>query len=127
MRKRLFRLLGIVCGVLAAGLIYAAAVQLVGFGIPCLFYTVTGWLCPGCGVSRMCMALLRLDLAAAFHYNAAILLLLPIGGVLALRQAWLYVKTGRARLSRIETAMIVCMIVFMLVFGVWRNIGTNGL
>lgn len=127
MRKRLARLLLTVGGVLAAGLIYAAVVRFVGCGIPCLFHTVTGWLCPGCGVSRMCMALLRLDFAAAFHYNAAIFLLMPIGGVLALRQAWLYVKTGGARLSRIETVIVVCMVVFMLVFGVWRNIGANGL
>lgn len=40
-----------------------------GIGIPCLFYRVTGLLCPGCGNSRAALALLRLDIGAALEYN----------------------------------------------------------
>ncbi len=122
MQKRLFRLL-FGCGIaLAAGLLYAHLVRVTGFGIPCIFHVVTGFDCPGCGVTRMCLSLLRLDFAAAYRYNAAILVLSPLGIAVAARQAWLYVKTGHPKLSKIEMGIISFLIVALLVFGVWRNI-----
>lgn len=36
-----------------------------GFSLPCPVYALTGLYCPGCGVTRMLLALLRLDFAAA--------------------------------------------------------------
>lgn len=122
MQRRLFRLL-LWCGIaLGVGLLYACFVRVTGFGIPCVFHTVTGLDCPSCGVTRMCLALLRLDFAAAFRYNAAILVLLPLGIAVAVRQAWLYVKTGRPKLSGVEMGIISFLIVALLVFGVLRNI-----
>lgn len=122
MQNRLFRLF-LWCGIaLAAGLLYAHLVRVTGFGIPCVFHTITGLDCPGCGVTRMCLSLLRLDFAAAYRYNAAILVLSPLGIAVAARQAWLYVKTGHPKLSKIEMGIISFLIVALLVFGVWRNI-----
>ena len=122
MQKRLVRLFlwcGIACG---AGLVYALFVRVIGFGIPCIFHVVTGFDCPSCGVTRTCLSLLRLDFAAAYRYNAAILVLSPLGIAVAARQAWLYVKTGHPKLSKIEMGIISFLIVALLVFGVWRNI-----
>lgn len=51
----------------AAAVLFLLARQ--GIGIPCLFRLVTGFQCPGCGNSRAVLALLRLDLQAAFGYN----------------------------------------------------------
>lgn len=36
---------------------------------PCVFRTVTGVPCPGCGLSRAWLAALRLDFGAAFGYH----------------------------------------------------------
>ena len=117
MQRRLFRLL-LWCGIaLGVGLLYACFVRVTG-----VFHTVTGLDCPSCGVTRMCLALLRLDFAAAFRYNAAILVLLPLGIAVAVRQAWLYVKTGHPKLSGAEMGIISFLIVALLVFGVLRNI-----
>lgn len=122
MQRRLFRLL-LWCGIaLGVGLLYACFVRVTGFGIPCVFQTVTGLDCPSCGVTRMCLALLRLDFAAAFRYNAAILVLSPLGIAVAVRQAWLYVKIGHPKLSGVEMGIISFLIVALLVFGVLRNI-----
>lgn len=122
MQKRLFRLF-LWCGIAGgAGLVYALFVRVTGFGIPCIFHVVTGFDCPSCGVTRMCLSLLRLDFAAAYRYNAAILVLSPLGIAVAARQAWLYVKTGHPKLSKIEMGIISFLIVALLVFGVWRNI-----
>ena len=37
--------------------------------LPCVIRFLTGWICPGCGMSRAWLALLHLDLAAAFYYH----------------------------------------------------------
>lgn len=38
-------------------------------GIGCVFQALLGIPCPGCGMTRAVLALLRLDLAAAFAYH----------------------------------------------------------
>ena len=42
----------------------------------CPIYALTGWQCPGCGLTRALAALLRGNLAAAMHLNPLILPLL---------------------------------------------------
>ena len=44
----------------------------------CLWKTLTGWDCPGCGSQRMAHALLHGDFAAAWHANAFALCMLPL-------------------------------------------------
>ncbi|MFF7455172.1 DUF2752 domain-containing protein [Kitasatospora sp. NPDC008115] len=69
--------------VLAAGAAGAAYLwsrnpHLPGQVLPfCPFHKVTGLQCPGCGGTRMVYDLLHGDLAAAWHDNAALLLVLP--------------------------------------------------
>lgn len=116
-RKRVLR--GLLLILLLGGL-YACFVRLTGFGIPCPFRSLTGLQCPGCGVSRMCMALLRLDLPAAFAANAAILCLLPLLLVTALRMLWLYVRFDLNG-SRMTNVSVCLMIGVLLIFGVLRN------
>lgn len=41
-------------------------------GISCVFLDLLGFPCPGCGITRAALALLRLDLAAAWGYNPLI-------------------------------------------------------
>lgn len=79
-RQRMQRLRKIMIGMsvcLLLGVLYALWLSLGGPGIPCIFHVLTGLDCPSCGVTHMCMALLRLDIPAAWRANAAILCLLP--------------------------------------------------
>lgn len=39
------------------------------FDIPCVFRSVFGIQCPGCGMTRACLSLLHFDLKQAFAYN----------------------------------------------------------
>ena len=39
------------------------------FGIPCLIRYTTGLICPGCGMTRAWLSVLRLDFAKAMYYN----------------------------------------------------------
>lgn len=44
----------------------------------CVFYSVTGLKCPGCGTQRALHAMLAGNLAAAWHYNAFWVVMLPV-------------------------------------------------
>lgn len=123
MHKRLLTLCIKTGGLLGAGLFYAFICILVGHPlIPCPFHTVTGLYCPGCGVSRMCLSLLHLDFYAALKANAAVLLLLPAGLIIALLMAVRYVKSGSTCPTRMQNCTLYVMAAILLVFGVLRNI-----
>lgn len=59
------------------GLIYAGFVSFTGYGVPCLFKVVTGWDCPGCGITRMLVSILHGNLYEAFHVNPVLFCLIP--------------------------------------------------
>ncbi len=107
--------------ILAVGALYALFVTLTHRGIPCVFHSVTGLWCPGCGVSRMCLALLRLDFAGAFRENAAIFCMLPLMAATSARLIYVYIRYGRTR-DKFADIAIYFMIAVLLVFGVVRNI-----
>jgi hypothetical protein len=63
-----------------------------GFYPICLFHSLTGWNCPGCGATRAAYQLLHGHLLLALHDNALFVLTLA---VLAAQGAWLAVKKIR--------------------------------
>lgn len=109
------------CGaVVLLALLYYLVTQLTPFRIPCIFQTITGLACPGCGVSHFCIRLLHLDFAGAVRENLALAVLLPIwcaAGVVRLvwHPRWL------AKNSRGEALLLWGSIVLLLLFGVMRN------
>lgn len=117
--KRLLLRAGLILGI---GLAYAVFVGLSGWSVPCPFHALTGLLCPGCGVTRMCMALLALDLPAAWTANPVLLLLLPVLAALLVRLAARYVKSGRSALGRGESALVWGMVAVLLAWGAARNL-----
>ena len=104
------------------GAAYTAVIFVVGRGLYCPFWKLTGLLCPGCGVTRMCLALLRLDLAGAWRANPALLLALPVLAILAVRMAVRYVRTGQKLPSRGEERIIWGLLIYFLAWGVLRNL-----
>ena len=44
-----------------------------GLGFPCLFHTLTGLYCPGCGGTRAIRSLLKGDLRMSFQYHPLVL------------------------------------------------------
>ena len=116
--RRLWTVGGILLG---SGLGYALWVRLTGLAVPCLFWTVTGWLCPGCGVTRLCLALLRWDWAAAWAANPALLLMLPVLAALGVRMAVRYVRAGSAIGPKWENALLWVMTALLIVWGAVRN------
>lgn len=107
---------------LALGLGYLLWVRLTGLGIPCLYYQLSGKLCPGCGISRMCMALAALDLPRAFRCNALVMTLLPFVLIIGTRRLVHYVRSGRRETDRLELVLLLVALALTIAFGILRNL-----
>lgn len=121
-KTRLGRLLGGMLLLLTLGLGYAAAVRVLGRGLYCPFYMATGLLCPGCGVSRMCLSLLRGDWMGAWRANPGLLLLSPILIALLGLHGVRYVRTGEGKMPRWESRLWIALAALLVLYGVLRNL-----
>ena len=105
-----------------AGLLYGIFVSYTGLAIPCLFRKVTGLLCPGCGVTGLCVALLHLDWRGAFSCHPVLfVLLLPLTAVFICGAAG-YVQNGRFRFARWQNLILYVSVAALVIFGVVRNL-----
>ena len=112
MRRRLLQTLAGWGAVLALGLAYALWGSVTGLWIPCPIHTLTGLDCPGCGVTRMCLALLRLDFSGAWAANPGLLLLSPL-------LLWLLLCVCRTTFWR--SILGWSLVVLLVGYGVLRN------
>ena len=70
----------------------------------------------------MCLALLRLNFAAAWAANPGLLVLLPLLTALFLKMAAGYVKRGRKTPTKAESTAIWVLVGVLLAYGVVRNL-----
>lgn len=103
------------------GLAYFLICNKIGFGIPCLFHTITGLKCPGCGVSRMCISLLKGDIHSAFLYNRGIMVMSPFIVYFCVKELYLYVRYNDFALKKQERVLAIILIALLLIFDVLRN------
>ena len=88
----------------------------------CPLYAMTGFACPGCGLTRGFHALFHGDIPTALHFNA----LIPIWAVIfavALVSVVLYAIRGRGlSFNRLSPHLLWVFMVALIIFGVLRNI-----
>ncbi|WP_078888607.1 DUF2752 domain-containing protein [Streptomyces sclerotialus] len=88
----------------------------------CPFNAMTGLLCPGCGGTRMAYDLLHGDLSAAFHDNAALLVLgVPLAAYVGGRLLYEGLR-GRRYRPRPTPRTLAAVLATALVWGVVRNV-----
>ena len=110
--------------ILGAGVLYAFLILHTPFRIPCLFREATGLQCPGCGTSRMALALMRFDIPAAFAYNPVAFFSFP---------AWFLISIcafiGRPKALRSSKNLLQILyinIVVYMIFAIFRNLPLYG-
>ena len=86
----------------------------------CLFHDLTGWYCPGCGITRALHALVHFDLMRAFAMNSLLVVCLPLLAAMAL-QGFTHRALLPAAVSRVAFNGRV-WIGALLVFGIARNL-----
>lgn len=116
MRKKIIRIYAII---LAVGLSYYLFVTLTGQGLPCAVYSTTGFLCPGCGISRMFTSMFRLDFSAAFSYNPVVFVMFFCWNLIALLCFF-----GKPKLFRNQKFLYTCLYIsvgILFLYGILRN------
>ena len=92
-------------------------------GIPCLFDKITGYLCPGCGITRCLLALIRGELDQAFNYNKLVFIMLPFIIVYLFYRIYLYVFDKKDKiLKNIPSIFSYILLGVVILFGILRNI-----
>ena len=120
-KKRLWRVLFLWGAILLAGVGYGLFCARTGRGIPCILHELTGLDCPGCGMTRAVLALARLDVAAAFGYNAIWPVILGYLLWVGLGMSASFVKRGEVFYLPGKTRMHAVILAVILAFGVLRN------
>ncbi len=117
-----FALLGI-AALPCLALVFARNPEEPGYYPPCVFLSLTGLYCPGCGALRGLHHLLNGNLLTAFGYNPYTMLALPFIGY-AYLSALLLSVSGKQRLPTvfIPPALIWGLLAAVLAFWLLRNL-----
>ena len=91
--------------------------------LPCAFYLITGFYCPGCGAGRACYSILHGEIIAALTYNPLLVIMLPWIGIYIVFRVIDWATTGENHVDRRlnETGLLIIYVVLCL-YGILRNI-----
>lgn len=121
MKQRLLSVTKKYAIILSIGFAYLLWVLFTDIKIPCIFNLVFHLECPGCGITRMIVAIARLDFLAAFYFNPFIFVSFPLILLLIVYPEIRYVKYGSYSLGRLKP-LVWIELAAALIFGVLRNI-----
>lgn len=92
---------------------------------PCLFRTLTGYYCPGCGSGQAVHLLLRGQVLEAMYYNPFWVVAVGIIAVIAVVQCFLVLKKPPLYLWKNKHFLKWALVVLTLsifIFWIWRNL-----
>ena len=100
--------------VILMGILYLKVVSpKLNIHIPCLFNKVTGYECPGCGITRASLALLDGNFYQAFRYNMLLFILTPLYVLHAIFE--------KVSLIKQRNIIMTTMLVLSALFFILRN------
>lgn len=106
------------------GICYLVWIKLTGLAMPCMFRYITGFKCPGCGVTTMFTALASLDFKASFNANPFLFVTAPFlcGEIIY----WIYLKCSNMKCNKAREAAVICYGIALCIFGIVRNLAEYG-
>jgi len=90
--------------------------------IPCIFHEITGFYCPGCGITRMIVSIFKLDFYKAFRYNPLLFIFIPFIIVLTLNNIYCIIKNRVPIYKKINNKFWVVIIIILIIYWIARNI-----
>ena len=131
MAKRLLIVLLVISLILGLGLGYAVLITQYGIGFHCPIRYNTGIACPFCGLTRMCLAILRFifvnrdfsELVYAYSMNQFVVYMSPFVLYLVGSHVIHWVKTGKFKgVDKTDKVIFSLVIVVMIMWCAFRNI-----
>lgn len=100
------------------GFAYFLLVHYTGLSLPCPFRLLTGYLCPGCGITTLILALLSGDIETA---KAANPFLFYTGPLLIACSLYYYIGKQNGLMKAIEQGFFPLYLLGLLAFALYRN------
>jgi hypothetical protein len=92
-----------------------------GFFLPCMFRLLTGFTCPGCGITRALHQVLHGHFINAFTLNPLFVLLIPFLILAFLRYSVIVMRGGVPRRNALPAVYIYALFFAILSFWIFRN------
>ena len=93
------------------------------FYIPCIFHEITGYKCPGCGITHLVFALLKLNIHEAFISNPLVFIYMPFIIFYFVYLDYLYIYDKKDKiLNKIPNYIWIILIIITLIYGIIRNV-----
>lgn len=107
---------------LSLAFLYFILSNFFGIYIPCLFHAITGFYCPGCGVTRMLLSMFNFNFYQAFRYNNLLFVLSPFALLLFIEYCYSLIRKRTPFYKKIPDVIWYILIIILIVFGIIRNI-----
>ena len=120
--ERMLATVGTTAAAAAAGAVWYFDPTTAGFFPVCPLYSMTGFACPGCGLTRGFHALFHGDVLTALDYNALIPVFGAFLGYLVLSMFLVAVRGRGLTMGKMNGPLLWATFGLMLVFGVLRNL-----
>jgi len=88
----------------------------------CPINEFTGLHCPGCGITRMLLSILKLDFYQAFRYNPLLFVMFPFFIFLLIDEIISEFKNKKSILKKIPNKYTYTFIFVLILYGILRNI-----
>lgn len=122
MMERLIAASGAAAMAAGAGLVTYFEPTTAGFFPVCPLYSLTGFACPGCGLTRGFHALFHGDVVGALDYNAMLPFFAALIGFGFVSLLYFAVRGRRIPVNLLHPNALWVFFVLLLVFGVTRNL-----
>lgn len=122
-RKRIIKTILFLLFLLLISIFYLNISHYKWFFIPCIFYEITGFYCPGCGMTRALYSFFTLNFGECFRNNLLLLFLLPAFLYYLFCSVKNYLLTGKiVSLSSVFPKWVFFVgLVLVIIYGIFRN------
>ncbi|MBQ9181658.1 MAG: DUF2752 domain-containing protein [Bacilli bacterium] len=90
--------------------------------IGCPIHDITGFHCPGCGLTRMLLSILKLDFYQAYRYNPLLFITLPFIIFLYFNNLYCKLYNKKSIIKKIPNWFWYIILFIVILYGIMRNI-----
>jgi hypothetical protein len=100
-------------------LLYLVCYLVTGSGIQCTIYKLTGFSCPGCGMTRMVLALFDGNIYQSFRYNPYMFVSIPL--ITLIGTIWSAEYVLYNQIYKHIDIVLISYTASIIIFGILRN------